>query len=1582
MNTLGRVVVGFPTTMLLATLLACGTSTPEDFGGSGGGFGSGGGGGGSQVDTVAPTVQITQPVNNSIAPPGFVTLTGTASDNDALERVEVEIRGRSPEMAAGLDNWTYRTPELAAGTYVFIARAIDSSGNTAETQVTVSLQPGAVDTEPPTISITSPAEDAVIGAGPFIVQGTAVDNVGVARVDARLNLSGTVVQATGTDAWSAQLDATSLTSGEHLIIVSGRDLSGNMASIVTRTIVVDRSLPVAEILSAPANPTTSGDASFIIGGANVATYSYSVDGGAFSGAIPVADPIVVSGLRDGPHQLQVVGISIDSVTQVTPTVYDWVVDTTPPIAEVSAPENPTSSDSVSLTVSGDDVSYYRSRLDGGPYSTLTPITTPISEGALAEGAHTIEVLGSDILGNEQLAPTVVTWLIDQTPPDPSITMVTGGPGTITTSDDIDITVGGPGIDEYYYQVDDGPLLGPFPVDQPINIDDLPEGEHTILIYGVDEAGNIQDPPTVITFTIDLDAVVAVVSQPPARTNATSVTLNVSGVDEYRYRLTPPSGAQGPLLGPTNVITPINIDTVAPSPAEGAYSVEVFGISGGTEQVIATVVGFIVDRTPPTAVLANTPPAQTNQPFLNVSVGGAEVATYRYQLDGGPVQGPFDVSAPIADSGIADGPHTLSVFGIDLAGNEQSTATTHNWTVNTGSATAVLSGVPDALTTLNFATITVSGSGVVQYRYRLDGGSLSSPIDVSEPIVLTGLSNGLRTLEVFAINAVGTIQSSPTVATWTVDASVPEAILNNPPPTQTGEESFTFTVSGNGVFEYVYSLDGFAEQGPFPVATPIQVGPLPQGFHYIDLYGINRAGLRQTTPTTYSWSIVQVGPGIAQVDGIDPFTNQTSQSAVVSGLNVESFRWRLDGGAFSAPIPVPVPAAASLNFEVGEGPHTLEVVGINGAGEEQATPTVVSFTVDLTPPEIVSSSIGVILPDDTVVIRFSEPIRTDSGQYSVDGTLRSNAIGGSTLSIGGSSVTLTPGTQWFQTLADSQLVTGFVRDLAGNTTAIEVELVVAADAVYVDGDGGSGDGSSPGSPAGSIGDVAGSAAPGEIIRVTGGTYDETITLVDGVAIVGGWDPTFTTQDPLTNPTVLAPTDLTSAPAGSPTGTVSCNVASGLISGFEIRGAGGSGRAAVVVGPGCGAEVVFTQNRIIADTVTGLGYGVYVEGGAQPAFLDNEIRGGSGNGESYGVYVEQSGSSFTLQGNIIDGWHGNPVSYGVYHDAGDGVIRDNEIYGGTGSKGGSALGRTCPTTADGESVGLLVNASLVIEENGVFGGMSNATGSTCGLSGASTSRGGVINTTQIELDENAFLAGSGPASGCATSLAVGLDTADNDVLETLADGGRACGGAGDTSIALRIRNGATVSVENVIVTGGTAATAIGIDAEPTSGYAIINVTAIDTSGGGSDSIGLRSASAGNMFNTILYGFGTGVLEQSSSGALTAVSNNAFQSTVAYETSFSVAYTNVAELEAGLISASGNVDGGVVFVDLDGADDDLLTFEDNFVSLSSQSSCEVRQGGVANITIESFDIEGFERTASLTCGPTNSDAAGWSIGAYERD
>jgi hypothetical protein len=88
-------------------------------------------------------------------------------------------------------------------------------------------------------------------------------------------------------------------------------------------------------------------------------------------------------------------------------------------------------------------------------------------------------------------------------------------------------------------------------------------------------------------------------------------------------------------------------------------------------------------------------------------------------------------------------------------------------------TAVLSILPNNPTG---TTITVGGTDVVAYVYKLDAGGYSAETPVASKIILSGLIDGIHTVSVLGKDSAGNWQATLTMVSWNVSrlpVSVPD-----------------------------------------------------------------------------------------------------------------------------------------------------------------------------------------------------------------------------------------------------------------------------------------------------------------------------------------------------------------------------------------------------------------------------------------------------------------------------------------------------------------------------------------------------------------------------------------------------------------------------------------------------------------------------------------------------------------------------------------------------------------------------------------------------------------------------------------
>ena len=151
--------------------------------------------------------------------------------------------------------WSYmwNTSGASLGTHLI---TVSGGGNMSDER---SIQ--LIDGQPPSLSIDTPADGAILEQGALDIIGQSSDNCGIDHVEITLN--NYTVTAGGTSTWHVLWDMTGLPLGDHLITVTAIDTQG-LISTQTRTFVLNESGhtwgPQINTLSySPASPTNTSN---------------------------------------------------------------------------------------------------------------------------------------------------------------------------------------------------------------------------------------------------------------------------------------------------------------------------------------------------------------------------------------------------------------------------------------------------------------------------------------------------------------------------------------------------------------------------------------------------------------------------------------------------------------------------------------------------------------------------------------------------------------------------------------------------------------------------------------------------------------------------------------------------------------------------------------------------------------------------------------------------------------------------------------------------------------------------------------------------------------------------------------------------------------------------------------------------------------------------------------------------------------------------------------------------------------------------------------------------------------------------
>lgn len=220
------------------------------------------------LETVKPTISITSPgagsyVTNNKQPIVFQLRDESGGSGIAISTLSLEIdggtavsNGSSGMVCNAVTNGydcTY-TPQtaLSDGPHTVTVNISDNDGNAAAQ----TSRAYTVDTVPPVLNVTNPANNFLTNTAALTVQGTTNDATSSA-VTVKIKLNS-VDQGAVTVSGGAFTKSLTLASGSNTIVVTATDAAGKV-STVTLTGTLDTSVPVIGAVTITPNPADTGE---------------------------------------------------------------------------------------------------------------------------------------------------------------------------------------------------------------------------------------------------------------------------------------------------------------------------------------------------------------------------------------------------------------------------------------------------------------------------------------------------------------------------------------------------------------------------------------------------------------------------------------------------------------------------------------------------------------------------------------------------------------------------------------------------------------------------------------------------------------------------------------------------------------------------------------------------------------------------------------------------------------------------------------------------------------------------------------------------------------------------------------------------------------------------------------------------------------------------------------------------------------------------------------------------------------------------------------------------------------------------
>ncbi|MBN8867752.1 MAG: cadherin-like domain-containing protein [Solirubrobacterales bacterium] len=241
------------------------------------------------------------------------------------------------------------------------------------------------------------------------------------------------------------------------------------------------------------------------------TFECSFDGAAWDAC---TSPVDLSGLADGPHTFQVRAVNTAGTADATPAAWHFVVDTIAPDTTVTGNVPARTNQPLALTFSSnEDEVTFQCQVDGGSWAACD---SPYTGAALTDGPHTLLVAAVDRAGNVDASPESRSWILDTVAPTSEITE---GPadGSLLNSSSADFEFDADESSSFQCKMDSQSWRNCDGVSTQ-SYAGLPDGERTFRVRAVDQAGNVENPGQVRTWSIDTAAPVVGIDDGPTGTS--------------------------------------------------------------------------------------------------------------------------------------------------------------------------------------------------------------------------------------------------------------------------------------------------------------------------------------------------------------------------------------------------------------------------------------------------------------------------------------------------------------------------------------------------------------------------------------------------------------------------------------------------------------------------------------------------------------------------------------------------------------------------------------------------------------------------------------------------------------------------------------------------------------------------------------------------------------------------------------------------------------------------------------------------------------------------------------------------------
>ena len=826
------------------------------------------------------------------------------------------------------------------GSYVFQTVVTDALGNVGSvgTSAGTYVYDGTAPNQPALTTPATPGNDTTptVTFTPETPGGTAACTV----------YSGTTPPASPTwgDCTSGSYTPTLPTDGTWTLAVTLSDAAGNTSAPSTFEYLLDTSAPAAVVITGPSGPSNDSTPTWSLAGDPATSIACVVfvgsppTGGSVGGSAGCTTSFTadLTGQPDGAYTLRVT--ASDGAGNATASTASYVLDTTAPASPtVTGPTGTGNAAAPSWSfvvqagttaqcrlVQGVSISAW-SDCSSGTYTVSNP----------ADGTYTVDVLVTDLAGNDAAAASSAPYTSDRTAPAAPAVSGPAGPGNDTTP--TWTWTGEAGVTATCRLDRNGVIGTPAACDSGSFAPTMTgDASYVVVVQVTDAGGNPSLSTTTSAYELDTVAPATPTVSGPSGSSATATATWTWAAEAGATSMCTlvRDGIPGTATSCTSG-TPVTL------PGDGSYVLTVTVVdAAGNTSAAGTSATYTVDQTPPAAPTVTTPPSpsQSRSPQFPFAAEAGATTQCRWRQQSTVVQDWTTCTSPyVADlTAMPDNDYALDVRASDASGNTSAVGSSLGYRLDTTAPTAPVVSMPAGPSTSTTPTISWTAEAGTAGSCVLDrDGSAQPAASCSTPWQPTLSGDGAWSVAVTVQDAAGNTSPAGTAGPYVLDTTAPSQPVVTAPasPGRNQQPVWTATTTAGDTTECETTQGARVVSAwaacTFPLTTDLSGEP--DGTYTLSVRAVDEVGLRSTAGAA-SYVLDTGAPAAATVTAPASPSRTTNPSFTFTGEAGSTASCTVTSGAttVSGPAACSSPVVVDLSARP-DGSYTLAVVLTDVAG---------------------------------------------------------------------------------------------------------------------------------------------------------------------------------------------------------------------------------------------------------------------------------------------------------------------------------------------------------------------------------------------------------------------------------------------------------------------------------------------------------------------------------------------------------------------------------------------------------------------------------------------------------------------------